>query len=300
MQYEKNIYGIRDISVDFFKGELIALIDSNGAGKSTFINVLCGLLLPTNGQVFYDKKIINDKMPFYEIGWSKQTHAIDWYLNVYDNVYFGARISGMKRKEAEERTLQALKLVGLLELKNREVDALSGGQQQRVQIARALVHDANVLILDEPTTGLDAQTSEDLLIHLRKRADAGALVIVSSHDLHLVEAYCDKVLLLKDGKIVAYETKQTFLAQYMNKEVLTITYDGELPQSVINQLKELVFNIDGVIPLRMEIPRDLQIGQIVRIVDPYVRIIDINRSSPGLREAYLEVSRAAKGGASIE
>ncbi|MDY0405399.1 ABC transporter ATP-binding protein [Virgibacillus sp. 179-BFC.A HS] len=291
LKYYNGVYGIRDISVALNKGELIALIGANGAGKSTFLNVLCGLLQPTEGDIYYDKKIIDVSTPFHQIGWSKQTHAIDWYLNVYDNVFFGARMSGMKKKEAKQRTLEVLELVGLLELKDRDVDALSGGQQQRVQIARALVHNASILILDEPTTGLDAQTSENLLNHLRERANDGVIVIVSSHDLNLVDAFCDKVLLLKEGKIVTFESKQQFLARYVDKEVLTIAYEGDLPPVAIQQLEEIAYFVENDHQIRLEIAREMQVGTIIRIIDPYVRVVDIKRDSPGLREAYLEVAR---------
>ncbi len=298
VQYDNKVWGIKDIDVTFKKGELIALVGANGAGKSTFLNALCGLIRPTKGDVFFNKNLINRNTPFHNIGWSKQTHAIDWYLNVFDNVIVSARLAGKNRKASKIDTLAALDLVGLLEYKDRDVDALSGGQQQRVQIARAIVHQPDIMILDEPTTGLDAESSEKLLSHLKEKAKKDGLVIVSSHDLNLLDSYCDSVLLLNQGSIVAYEPKTKFISRYRDKEILTIEYEGELSELDKRKLEEIegIVAINDLKPLVIEIKRNTPIGQIINTLDSLVFVMDINRTSPGLREAYLEVARAKEEG----
>ncbi|MCM3603202.1 ABC transporter ATP-binding protein [Robertmurraya korlensis] len=290
-QYNSENWAIRGINTTLKKGEFVALIGSNGAGKSTFIHSICGLLEPTVGEVYYNSEQIDNKNPFYNIGWSSQRQVIDWYLSVYDNVFLGARLAGYSKAAAHEKTLESLELVGLKEYTYRQPDALSGGQQQRVQIARSLVHNPFVIILDEPTTGLDAESSEKLLNYLHLRSREGALVVVSSHDLALLETYCDRVLLLSDGTILASENKEEFLTRFAGEEIICIDYEGEINKILLDTIKANCISVIANYPLEIKVRRGFSIGDIISILEGHVRVIDVKRNLPGLREAYLSFTK---------
>ncbi|MGN6483822.1 MAG: ABC transporter ATP-binding protein [Thermomicrobiales bacterium] len=285
-------WALRGVTLDLPAGSLIALLGPNGAGKSTFIHLLCGAIAPTEGAV-------GALPPGARIGWCSQQQAIDWYLNVWENVVMGARLNGIGRVESRRLTQAALNTVHLTEQARAQTDTLSGGQLQRVQIARALVANPEILILDEPTVGLDIEAAESLLAELRRRADAGALVIVSSHDLGLLERWCDQVLLLANGRVVAHEPRDAFMHRFAGAETLeiTLTDDATLAKAAIARRHAAgitpVPNDSDVRPdaLVLHVPRGMPLGAVLALIEPEATVLDVQRRTPGLREAYLALAR---------
>ena len=200
-----NFYALRNISFSLNKGDFVALIGANGAGKSTLLNSLYGLIPATEGTIDYNKTYLSCTQPAHSIGFSAQRCIIDWYLNVRENVYLGALLCGVKNNELEKATQDSLALVHLTEKSEAVVETLSGGQQQRVQIARAIVHHPELYILDEPTTGLDPALAEVFFEFLRQEQSKGKTIIISSHDMYLLEKYCNKVLFLQNGKLIFFD-----------------------------------------------------------------------------------------------
>lgn len=196
------------------KGMFVALIGANGAGKSTLINSLIGIIPPVSGQITWNlpTKRVN---PFNDVGFSPQSQLIDWYTSVFDNVYQGPLLAGVKAKEAKTATTEALKLLDICDLANKPVDHISGGQQQRVQIAREIARKPQVYILDEPTTGLDVETAENLFTYLKRQVASGATVLTSSHDLTLLESYASHVLFLDNHEQKYFGT----LAEFLDKGI---------------------------------------------------------------------------------
>lgn len=193
------------------KGDFVALIGANGAGKSTLINTLTGIMQPLKGTVNWNIQTQN-KNPFNAVGFSPQSQLIDWYTSVFDNVLQGPLLAGKKLNEAKKAAELALKLLDIEKLKDKAVDHISGGQQQRVQIAREIARQPQVYILDEPTTGLDIETSEKLFLYLKDEVKKGALVLTSSHDLTLLEDYADKILFINEHKQQFFGNLSDFLA----------------------------------------------------------------------------------------
>ncbi|MGI8403167.1 MAG: ABC transporter ATP-binding protein [Thermomicrobiales bacterium] len=277
-------WALQDLTLDLPFGSLVALLGANGAGKSTFIHLLCGAIEPTTG-------FVGILPAGTAIGWCSQKSSIDWFINVFQNVRMGARLAGCSRTESRVLTEHALSIVGLTHRANDNPDELSGGQQQRVQIARALVAHPDILLLDEPTVGLDVEAAERLLGELRVRADAGALVIVSSHDLGLLETYCDRVLLLTEGKLVAFESQAAFMARFGGEEILEIAVSGELGATTVARLEAGGIRVIEMSPLRLGIPRGTPLGTVFGLLEDDVVILDIRRQTPSLRDAYLAFSQ---------
>lgn len=222
--YHNSDKGIQNFSLEISKGKFIAVIGKNGAGKSTFLNLVAGLLKKYDGKI-----IVEEEIPFRDVGVCLQKQSIDWYLNVFDNVYLGARLSGQTSSDAKESTHKIINFLGLSEFEKSLPDGLSGGQQQLLQVARALVHKPNFLILDEPTSGLDVIKGDNLFKYLRKECDnRNCTVLVSSHDLGLLEEYCDQVLLIEDGKLKFFGKISDFFLQYSYEKLARITFDGLL------------------------------------------------------------------------
>lgn len=280
-QYANGHWGVRHVSFELPAGAVVALIGANGAGKTTLIQLLYGVLRPSQGQCEIRARAEN-------IGWSSQHPVIDWFLSVYDNVLLGARLAGFSLAESHIKTIAALKLVELESVREKQPDQLSGGQQQRLQIARALIHDPSIALLDEPTTGLDPEAAERLLRDIQSRARGGALMVISSHDLALLEAYCDLVIYLRQGQLVCVETKEQFLLRLLPEEEIEIYYEGNILATVLEALNHTVNGIVHDRPLRLRVSRGQPLAQVLTLLEGQVRIVDVHRHTTGLREALLK------------
>ena len=203
-----DLLAVSNISFKVKEGEFFAFLGVNGAGKSTTISIMCGQLSKDSGEVIVnghnlDKDI--DKVR-KDIGVVFQASALDKPLSVKDNLKYRASLYGICGAEFEKKLDELCKLFDLDEILNRPIKKLSGGQKRRVDIARALLHDPKILILDEPTTGLDPQTRKNVwdVIH-KLRKERGLTVFLTTHYMEeVIDA--DYVVILDSGKIVAEGT----------------------------------------------------------------------------------------------
>lgn len=182
--------GVKNINLSVNEGEFIALVGHNGAGKTTIMNSILGLK-----EYEGDIKL---KYKYNDIGYVSQLQVMDWYLNVEDNIYMEQIILDRYNKEENQKIIKLLEVEKILKT---SVEDLSGGQIQRVIVARALLKYPELYILDEPTTSLDIISSENLLEYLKELSKSNKTIIISSHDIELIEKYCERIILIKEGKI---------------------------------------------------------------------------------------------------
>lgn len=202
------VKAVNDLSFRVTSGELFAFLGVNGAGKSTTISIMCGTLSKDGGKVIVNGNDIDDgvKAVTRDIGVVFQSSVLDGALTVRDNLYSRAALYGITGKAATERIEELGELLEFKNLMNRTLGKLSGGQRRRIDVARALIHRPKILILDEPTTGLDPQTRKTLwevVENLRKRD--GMTVFLTTHYMEEA-ADADYVVILDAGKIVAEGT----------------------------------------------------------------------------------------------
>ncbi|WP_068268946.1 ABC transporter ATP-binding protein [Caviibacter abscessus] len=186
-----NKKGIKNVTLSINEGEFVAILGHNGAGKSTFLNSLMGIKDYNEGEISIDYK-------YNEIGFISQKQVIDWYLNVESNI----RMEEIFLPKRDDNLFN--KITELLELKpylNNSIEDLSGGQLQRVQISRAIMKKPKLYILDEPTTGLDVYSSEKVMQYFKDEVAKNKIVLVSSHDLELIQKFCDRIIYIYDGNI---------------------------------------------------------------------------------------------------
>ena len=183
-------------------GEMFGFVGANGAGKTTAMRIVLGVLEADAGEVFWDGKPLGaaERRRF---GYMPEERGLYPKMRVRDQLIYFALLHGLSRKEAASATDEWMEQLGVSERANDKVEALSLGNQQRVQLAAALVHNPELLVLDEPFSGLDPVGVDALSEVLRERAGAGVPVVFSSHQLDLVERLCDAVAIIRDGKLVA-------------------------------------------------------------------------------------------------
>ena len=201
----KEVKAVNNLSFKVKKGEFFAFLGINGAGKSTTISIMCGELTRDSGEVYIDGKNIDEQMESIKVkmGVVYQKNVLDDPLTVKDNLKFRAALYGIHGKEFEEKYEKFASLLDFADLSSRTYGKLSGGQKRRVDIARALIHDPEILILDEPTTGLDPQTRKTVwkvVNDLRK--EKGLTVFLTTHYMEEVTD-ADYIVILNKGEIVA-------------------------------------------------------------------------------------------------
>lgn len=202
------IKAVRDLSFRVKEGELFAFLGENGAGKSTTISILCGQLEKNGGEVYIDGEELDGNLFKIKskIGVVFQNSVLDKHLNVYDNLKSRASLYGIYGESFEKRLRELCELLDLKELLKRTVGKLSGGQRRRIDIARALLHKPKILVLDEPTTGLDPQTRKSVWSVVEKlRKEEGLTVFLTTHYMEEA-AEADYIVILDHGQIAAEGT----------------------------------------------------------------------------------------------
>ena len=218
---------LKDFNLTMKKNEFLTLLGPSGCGKTTILRIIGGFEWPDKGRVIFNGKDITDDEPYQrKINTVFQKYALFPHLNVFDNVAFGLKIKKLSKNVIENKVKQSLKLVGLNNFQNRNIDSLSGGQQQRVAIARALVNEPEVLLLDEPLGALDLKLRQDMQYELKKiQKQVGITFIYVTHDQEEALSMSDTIVVLNDGIIqqkddpvsIYNEPKNAFVADFIGE-----------------------------------------------------------------------------------
>jgi len=196
------VRALRDMTFDVPSGEIFGFVGSNGGGKTTTMRIALGVLAPDSGQVRWDGRPVDLEVR-RRIGYMPEERGLYPRMRVDEQLVYLARLHGKTPAEAKDAMERWTEILGVAHRRTDEVQKLSLGNQQRVQLAAALVHDPEILVLDEPFSGLDPVAVDVMSGVLRERAEAGVPVLFSSHQLDLVERLCDRVGIIKDGQMVA-------------------------------------------------------------------------------------------------
>lgn len=225
---------VNDISFSIKKGEIVGFLGPNGAGKSTTMKILTGFIPSTNGEVrICGLEVDVDALETRKkIGYLPENNPL--YLDMYVREYLEFVGNIYKVPNLKQRVNEMIHQVGLEVEQNKKIGMLSKGYRQRVGLAQAIIHDPEVLILDEPTTGLDPNQLVEIR-ELIKRIGKSKTVILSTHIMQEVSAICDRVIIIKQGKIVA-DDKAEDLQFEENKQVVYVEFEGDFSK---NQLKKM-------------------------------------------------------------
>lgn len=234
-KYFGNTKAVDDISFSVEEGELFAFLGLNGAGKSTTINILVGVLERDCGECFVNGSSVDNMHKILpNIGIVFQSSVLDKNLSVYDNLRYRAMLYGMNRKEFEENLEYFINKLDLKQILKKQLDKLSGGQRRKIDIVRALLHKPKILILDEPTTGLDPKTRKlvwDMINEFRKTT--GLTVLLTTH--YMEEAsIADNVVIIDAGKIVAEGSPLSLKNKFASDYIKAYKYDNNILEVLDN------------------------------------------------------------------
>ncbi|MCF0147237.1 MAG: ABC transporter ATP-binding protein [Clostridium sp.] len=223
-----DLEAIKGIDLSIQKGEIYGLLGPNGAGKSTLIKIISGIEDMTSGKIIFEEKETNINKYKKNIGLLPQDIAIYGDFTARENVSFFCSLYGYKGKELKKRVNKALDFVGLLDFQNKKSSEFSGGMKRRLNMACSIAHNPKLIIMDEPTVGIDPQSRNHILESVKKINEEGTTIIYTSHYMEEIEELCNNISIMDNGKIIAKGTKEALKANFIKENICTINLKREI------------------------------------------------------------------------
>lgn len=223
VRYNNGHQALHDVSFRLEQGTICALIGVNGGGKSTLFKSIMGLVKPQQGRVLLNDLPIRKALKQNQVSYVPQSEEVDWQfpVSVYDVVMMGryGYMNFLRRPSAtdKQKVLEAMERVNIAHLQERQIGELSGGQKKRVFLARALAQESQIILLDEPFTGVDVKTENAIVELLQQLRSEGHLILVSTHNLNSVPSFCDQVLMINRTLLAAGKTETTFTTENLER-----------------------------------------------------------------------------------
>ena len=282
---------LRDIDLSIQKGSIFGLLGPNGAGKSTIINIMAGLVIKSAGTVKIcdydlDKETRGAKS---SIGIVPQEINFDPFFTPYQMLHIQAGLYGVPKHA--RRTDELLDLVGLTDKADAYARSLSGGMRRRLMIAKAMVHDPAILVLDEPTAGVDIELRQQLWNNVHQLNKRGVTILLTTHYLKEAEELCERIAIINHGRIIANEEKENLLSRIDSKSI-TFRLDREI-QKIPAALENFSPEIQGrrTLVLRYS-PGETQIGSVIDAIQKAgFGISDISTEESDLEDVFLQLTR---------
>lgn len=220
---KQRINALNNVSIEIEKGESLAILGLNGSGKSTLVNIITGIISPTGGEVTIGNLSPKDGKSYRkQFSVVYQNNGLDFYLSVYDNLKTNGYMYGLRGKDLSKAISGILEIMDLYKYKKSKISELSGGYAKRVQVAKTLMLDTPIIILDEPTHGMDPLIKQRLFEILNQRKQEGKVIIYTTQILEEVEKICNNVAILQNGYLISKDTVQNTKQKFSKNNVLEI------------------------------------------------------------------------------
>ncbi|MED1748965.1 ABC transporter ATP-binding protein [Bacillus zhangzhouensis] len=239
---------LKGVSFQLKKGESFGLLGPNGAGKSTLIGIMTGLIRAASGTVTIGGKDLNKETKHAQqlIGIVPQEIALYLHLTAKENLMFWGRMYGLKGKELKSRVQETLELIGLEDRANDKVKVFSGGMKRRVNIGCAILHRPKLLIMDEPTVGIDPQSRNHILETVKTLNSEGMTMIYTSHYMEEVEYLCERMAIMDHGSIIAMGDQRELSELVENQREIIFTIKCEHGQNEIDRVRQYIHEYDPI------------------------------------------------------
>lgn len=287
--YANGLAAIKDINLDVEEGDFFALLGPNGAGKSTIIGIISSLLNASHGDVkIFDADLKRHKqLAKSYLGLVPQEVNFNQFETAQNIVMNQAGYYGMSRKEAVKQTEHCLKLMHLWGQRNTVSRRLSGGMKRRLMIARAMVHQPRLLILDEPTAGVDVEIRHSMWETMQRANKAGVTIILTTHYLEEAESLCRNIAIINQGKIIEHTTMQSLLAR-LNEEYFICDIKSPLQQ--VTNILGYKIDLLNTMQLGVSVPKALGLNKLFQgLSKQQIEVVSLKNGSSRLEQLFLDL-----------
>ena len=284
---------LKGVNINISKGEFFGLLGPNGAGKTTTINILTGLVFKDQGNCFvFGKDIVTDyRYTRSKIGIAAQELSVDWFFTIEKLLYFQAGYYGISTDKAKSKVDELLIRLGLDKKRDSRLRQLSGGMKRRFQIAKALVHNPEILILDEPTAGVDVELRHDLWKYLKELHDDGKTILLTTHYIEEAELLCENVAIIDEGKILKKGTPKN-LTQELGKSGVTVKIGKNINNiNIESSLNDLNYTMeDSRLHFSVKDPEKAIPEIIQRLIKINIPLQSIKTETSSLEDVFLNLT----------
>lgn len=288
---------IKGVSLQIERGEAFGLLGPNGAGKSTLIAMICGLISYDTGGIQIDGKDVGKQVHAIKqlIGVVPQDIALYPTMSAIDNLVFWGRMYGLKSKTVKTRAHEVLEMVGLTERAKDRIETFSGGMKRRINIGAALMHKPELLIMDEPTVGIDPQSRNHILETVKKLNEQGMTVIYTSHYMEEVDYLCKRIAIMDNGKLIASGTKKDLSNRLAGGTVLKLLIEKIKPEfieklKILKGIETVIVQSPNEIHVHMETEMEL-VSEIILLTSQLgVKIRNMHLEEANLETLFLQLT----------
>lgn len=273
------------ISLSIEKGRIFGLLGPNGAGKTTLIRMITRILHPDEGKIYLNDEVLNDLHPS-QIGYMPEERGLYKKMKVGEQLLYLAELRGLEHKEAKALIIQWMKKFEMADWWNKKVDELSKGMQQKVQFVSTIAHKPEIIVLDEPFTGLDPVNTELMKKEIINLKNNGTTIIFSTHRMEQVEEICEEIALIDSGKVILRGSVNDIKEKYKeNKYNLKL---GNLPEAdFLNQFETELLDSTSI---KVKLSEGQSSTQMLKsLIDSGVEIKSFNESLPSLNEIFIKL-----------
>ena len=286
-----NTVALQKVNLSIKKGEFFGLLGPNGAGKTTTISILTGLVFRDEGStlVFGEDTVESFRYTRSKIGIAAQELSVDWFFSIEKLLYFQAGYYGLSKKDAKESVNSLLERLGLDKKRNSRLRQLSGGMKRRFQLAKALVHDPDIIILDEPTAGVDVELRRSLWKYLNELHSEGKTILLTTHYIEEAEQLCENIAIIDEGKILKKGSPKE-LTQELGSSGITIKI-GDVINKFDSFLNDYSYTFnDNRLHFSVKNP-DVAIPDIIqKLSENNIKIQSVESNSSSLEDVFLDLT----------
>jgi len=282
-KYYGDVKAVDNLSFTINNGEIFGLLGVNGAGKTTTFRMIMGLLAPTEGKITLNGKKVDYDL-CEKIGFLTEERSLLTKLTVKEQVVYYGTLKGMKESDILSKLDYWLDRFGVSDYKERKLKELSKGNQQKIQFITAIIHEPDLLVLDEPFTGLDPINVEMFMSVIREFRDKGKMILFSSHRMEHVEMFCEKLVILKKGKTMLKGALKEIKKEYRKK---TIRINGDVEINSLEKIKGVISATKENLDIIVKIESDEYISEVFNVVKKARNVTKFVVEDASLNEIFL-------------